>query len=558
MRLPFLPCVPAAFVLSTAVLCLTGLHAQTTADALRYSEVFPLGTARSLGTANSMSALGADWSAVAANPAGLAAFRRNEFTITAAGIYSGSDSPQFGVFTGPSGDQDYTGGPSAGADSDFRFAVPQVALVLTRKPIGSRWTQFNFGVGVSQSNRFEDQFGFEGPTAGSITDLWLDEANGYALDDRGRRAFDVQVEGQPADFFFNPFPVGGLPAFGAGLAFGAGVLIPGDNTENPPFYNTDYDLARTDVFRPGAPLLKRGVVSRTGRNAAIDLSFGANYDEKLMLGATLGLSRLRYESALNYQEIDSDDAVPLFERLDFNEFSTITGTGIQVRLGAIYRLSQALRLGLAYHSPSFISIEDDLDVNLRYPFINNEGTRIDQIVRPTDADGNEIDGTIEYDFRSPSQYKASVAGLLGKRGFVSGEVTYLNFGGATFGASNEGTAEDEAAFDAINDGISQQLRSAVQLRIGGEVNLSPVKLRAGFQYIGAPIEDEDAALGLNAGIGFRQNRLGLDLGYQTLIRPDRSYVPYAPGPTNFPLPEVSYTPVSHTFALTLGWKLVSL
>lgn len=533
---------------------LSPLHAQALGDALRYSETFPLGTARSLGVGNSMSALGADWSAVAANPAGLAAFRRNEFAITTAGLISAADAPTFQAFATPNTDEQVFGGASPGAASDFEFAIPQVSLVLTRRPIGSKWTQFNFGLGVSQSNRFEERFGFEGELPGSITDIWLDAANGYALDGQGRRAFDEPQDGGPAQFFTNPFSTTDLQNFiDLDLAFLSGVLVPSDDNEVPEEYITDYDFyGRSDVYRPGTPITKRGTVTRTGRNAAIDLSFGANYDEKLMVGATLALSRLRYESAFNYQEVDSGDDVEVFDQLDYNQFSTITGTGVQVRVGAIYRFSQAFRAGLAYHSPSFINVEDSFDANLRYQFTDDEEPRDFGVQRPESA------AVLNYGFRSPSQYKASAAGLIGKRGFVSAELTYLNFGGASFGAPDDAFPEDVAAVDTLNLDIEEVLQDAFQVRIGGEANLAPFKLRAGFQYVGAPLGDEDGVLGLNAGVGFRRNRLGLDLGYQTLIRPERNFSPYNIEPVNFPQPRVTYTPISHTVALTVGWKLVSL
>lgn len=547
----------AAVALLIATAGTRPLRAQSVGDALRFSETFPLGTARSLGVGNSMSALGADWSAVAANPAGLAAFRRNELAITTAGLISSSDAITFEAVAFPNGvdrEPQVFGGASPGAASDFQFAVPQVSLVLTRRPIGSKWTQFNFGLGVSQSNRFEERFGFEGELPGSITDVWLDAANGYALDDQGRRLFDEPPGGGPAQFFTNPLSITDLQnSISLDLAFLSGALVPFDENEVPEFYETDYDVfGRSDVYRPGTPITKRGTVTREGRNAAIDLSFGANYDEKLMIGATLGLSRLRYESIFNYQEVDDGDDVEVFDRLDYNQFSTITGTGVQVRLGAIYRFSQAFRAGLAYHSPNFVSIEDAFDANLLYRFTDDQGTRDFGVQRPASA------SVIEYDFRSPSQYKASAAALIGKRGFVSAELTYLDFGGANFGAPDDAFPEDEEEIDFINAGIEEELQSAVQVRLGGEANLAPFKLRAGFQYVGAPFEGEDAVLGLNAGVGFRKNRLGLDLGYQTLIRPERNFSPYLREPVNFPEPSVTYTPTSHTVALTLGWKLVSL
>lgn len=517
--------------LAIVALALSAAQAQTLDDALRYSETFPLGTARSLGVSNSMSAIGADYTAVSGNPAGLAAFRRNDLTLTFGPIITGSNNASL------------DGGPVADAQSGTDFALPQVGLVLTRRPIASKWTQLNFGLGVSQANRFEERLNFSGTSPGSVTDVWLDEANLYALDEQGRRAYDEFND----TFFPSPLTLPELSDFSTGLAFDAGVLIPGDDTDAPPFYQTDYDNARgSDVFGPGAPLEKEGSFARTGRTSTFDLSVAGNYDERFMIGATLGISRFSYESVTNYREDDAADAVPAFERLAFNQFVDITGTGVQLRVGAIYRASQALRLGLAYHSPTRYSVTDSYNANLRYIYRDlNTGASNDLLAAPDQP------SVIEYRFTTPSQYKASAALLLGKRGFVSTELTYLNFAGGSFDI-------DDQQDTTINRVIDQSLQGALQARFGGEVNLDPLKLRAGFQYVGAPIVNEDAVLGVTGGVGFRQNRLGLDLGYQLLLRPDRTFIPYRIEPLNFPEPAVAYTPISHTLALTVGWKLVPL
>lgn len=506
-------------------------HAQTLDDALRYSETFPVGTARSLGVSNSMSALGADWSAVASNPAGLAAFRRNDFTITFAGVNTGSNGASL------------DGGPTANNDAKTKFAVPQVGLVLTRRPIASKWTQLNFGVGVSQSNRFEERLNFRGTSAGSITDVWLDEANQYALDDQDNRGVD-----RDGNFILNPVTLPELNDFSTGLAFDAGILIPGDLTDAPAFYETDYDVARRlGGNGPGPQLDKAGNFMRSGRNATIDLSFAGNYDEKLMIGATLGISRLKYNGTTIYREDDAAESVDLFERLAFNQISDISGTGVQFRIGAIYRPVQALRFGLAYHSPSRYSFEDSFTANLQYVYRDpGDGSTVNGNSSP------EQPSVLNYRFTTPSQYKASAALLLGQRGFVSTDLTYINFAGGSFKSDFE---QDDADINGI---IDQSLKGALQVRVGGELNVKPFQVRAGFQYVGAPIDNEDAVLGATAGVGFRQNRLGLDLGYQLLLRPDRNFVPYDAIARDFPTPNVTYAPTSHTVALTLGWKLVSL
>ncbi len=56
--------------------------AQTDEDALRYSQLFPGGTARYLGVGGAFGALGADFGALSNNPAGLGLYRSSEFSFS--------------------------------------------------------------------------------------------------------------------------------------------------------------------------------------------------------------------------------------------------------------------------------------------------------------------------------------------------------------------------------------------------------------------------------------------------------------------------------------------
>src|ERR1035437_2627599 len=70
------------FVLTIGVLCAFQSKAQTDVDALRYSQIFPGGTARSISMGGAFGALGGDFSCLSMNPAGIGLYLRNEFTFT--------------------------------------------------------------------------------------------------------------------------------------------------------------------------------------------------------------------------------------------------------------------------------------------------------------------------------------------------------------------------------------------------------------------------------------------------------------------------------------------
>ncbi|SDY76054.1 hypothetical protein [Hymenobacter psychrophilus] len=56
--------------------------AQYQADALRFSQSQPVGTARTLGLGGATAAVGGDYGSVLVNPAGLGMFQRSEFSFS--------------------------------------------------------------------------------------------------------------------------------------------------------------------------------------------------------------------------------------------------------------------------------------------------------------------------------------------------------------------------------------------------------------------------------------------------------------------------------------------
>ncbi len=515
--------LPLAFFFA-AGLCLTA-GAQTIDDALRYSEYGTFGTARSLGTSNSMSAIGADFTALQSNPAGLAAYRFNEFALTLGGVVSGTRNPELnGLAAGES-------------QSDFRIALPQASLVFTRQPIGSRWTQVNFGVGISQTNRLEETISFSGDLDGSITDRWLETSNNFY--DPGS----------------SPIEPNNLNAFDDGPAFDASAIR--EFADIDPFltedalYTSDYDQQRlvNQEDESLAPVIRKSAnIRRRGRASSIDFSIAGNYDEKLLIGATLGLARSNFRENNTYREVDDQEAVEFFDELRYTQTTLSDGSGILGRIGAIYRASQAIRIGLAYHSPTVLSLTENYSTSLRYVFTDGGGPS------SNDAASPEPQG-FDYKIVSPSQYRASVGVIIGKAGFVGAEAGYVNYAGSKFKIA-DGVGLDDLERQ-LNDLVDEAYQSSVQLRVGGEINVAGFQARLGGEYLGAPFAEEKAALGFSAGLGYRRKRLFADLGYKMNFRPARTYQPYTVELEDFTQPRVTYTPTLSLLALTVGIKFGS-
>ena len=73
--------------------------AQDEYDALRYSQHYFGGTARSTSMAGSFGALGADFSSFSINPAGIGVYRSTEFTMTPAISWDNTESKISRIYT---------------------------------------------------------------------------------------------------------------------------------------------------------------------------------------------------------------------------------------------------------------------------------------------------------------------------------------------------------------------------------------------------------------------------------------------------------------------------
>ena len=64
-----------------------------------------------------------------------------------------------------------------------------------------------------------------------------------------------------------------------------------------------------------------------------------NLKDRVLIGGAIGIPFVSYESEKQYAESDDEDVIPAFQRLQFNEYLTTEGGGINLKLGAIVKLN---------------------------------------------------------------------------------------------------------------------------------------------------------------------------------------------------------------------------
>ncbi len=478
-------------LLLIACLLLAGLvnvQAQNFGDALRYSQFEPTGTARFLGAGSALGPLGADFSVITTNPAGLAWMRRSEFVFTP-GVYSNRIEAQLA-----NGSNN-----SAFEDNELKLNLPNIGLVVASRS-GRDWSTFNFAIGLNRLADFNQQFYYQGASRGSIVNRFEELANGSGLDD-----------------------------FEAGVAFDADALL-----DDNGFFFSDF----TDL--PDAVIEREQLISREGSLSELSFGFAGNYQDRVMWGLAVGVPILNYREDKEYFEADPNDEVFFFDDLAYREQLSTTGGGINLKLGLIMRIEQAVRLGLAIHTPTFYQINEIYTTDMTYNYtIENE---------PLSGEAFSPEGNFSYNLQTPWRFLGGAGFIFGKNGFLSGEIEYVDYTKNRF--SFDGFSEDERE---VNQTTKDNLSNALQVRLGAEYAYGIFRFRGGFGMQQAPVVDDDTFYNtISAGLGIRQQRFFIDFAYQRQAV-NNTYTPYL----TFDAPQqfVDTDNTNERFVLSIGFKM---
>ncbi len=484
------------------ILVLSGylVQAQNFSDALRYSKTLVGGTARTVGVGAAYSSLGADFSVLSINPAGLATYRKSEITFTPS-LFFGSDEAMF--------EEDV----AATDETNVKFFIDNIGFVKTgRQNPASNWKTSNFAVGINRIADFDEKFTFSGSTLGSITERWIAQSVGVSPD----RLDDYEL----------------------GPAFDVEAIYDWSDTD------MDYlrDLISTDIVD------KAQTVERDGGIYELTFGWAGNYNEKFSVGVGIGVPFLAYEENKNYSESDIRDDIPVFNELRFQESLAVGGTGVNLKLGTIIHPNRKIRLGISVETPTWYSITEDFSTIVGYSYEDpNSGEDIS-------SSQSSPDGTFTYRLSTPWKANAGLSYLFsleGINGFLSASADYKNYSAAKFGFSTDPDYETIA-----NNEIDFQLGSAINYHLGSELAFSKYRVRAGLIMEGSPFEIDKNVFNkiYSAGLGFRANRFFIDVAYRYSTGSE-GYSPYLVDISNGFPQTVLLDKKFNKFLLTFGYKL---
>jgi hypothetical protein len=483
-------------LIALAVLSMvSGAIAQNVDDALRYSQIFYGGTARFMSMGGAFTALGGDLSSLSQNPAGIGVFRSSELSI----------SPQlFHINTSAR----FNGNTS---DYLYNFNLSQAGFVSNI--VSNNTFTLNAGYSFNKTNNLNQSIRIQGTSnSSSMADYWAGLSEGTLYKDL------TGAEGIAYDAWIIDTITGS-----GGRSYGTVFSNYGDNA----------------VSRYGQTI--RRLVTSEGYTGEHALSIGGNFSNKFFFGATLGISRLKYTN--HYEHLESTDInLPSkFQNFTYTDHFDNTGTGYSLKLGTIIKPVEFLRIGLAFHSPTFYRIREDFYENVTSTF--TDGGKYES--------SNDQSG-YSYALTTPFRALAGVAVQIKKFALLSADYEFVDYSTAKF--SNY---LDDYNYSEKNMNIKNSLKSASNIRLGGEFRLNKLYLRAGYGYYGKAFKpgEDNENLDYNSisfGAGYREQNVYIDFAY-TNYNYSKTNILY-PLDSSFDPATFSLNTVKNMFTVTLGYK----
>lgn len=429
------------------------------------------GTARYVGMGGAMEALGADLSTIGTNPAGLGLFRKGKADLS------------FGLVN-------QTGMNKFNSLSKTNMSFDQIGVVfnLSKTPNAS----INIGFNYHKSRNF---------------DQLLNAANTLNNASQNKLTYQKyrnQVFKERKDLTYSQLD-----------ALYMDNLLYDNRTKK--YYN----------FPATGYLYNQ---ENKGYIGEYDMNLSANLNDRVYLGLTMGIHDVHYKGYAEYTEnfVPNANNIP---GLTLNDSREITGTGFDVKLGAIVRpmAESPFRLGAYIHTPVWYDLTT-----------SNYTVLTDGTARPNVGE--------TYDFRvnTPWKFGLSAGTTLADRIALGATYEYVAYNAMQTRIKDGGTYdwyygtyyESSHNDRAMNNHTEDALKGQHTLKLGAEARITEhFSLRAGYNYLSALYKDaavKDGSLNspgtyyasstsyvnwkdtnrFTFGLGWNVWRFNIDLAYQ--------------------------------------------
>ncbi len=426
-------------------------YGQGQMDALKLSGTDLSGSARGVAMGGAFGALGGDITGVKQNPAGIGVYRSSEIVGTL-------DFSSVNTKTNTLG--------TTVKDSKFNFALDNLAY-MGYMPLTGDVKSFHFGIAYNRLKNFNRNYQARGNAlTSSLTD--------YIAEFTTQRV-NVDAERFEADDSYDNFPWISVLGYNGGL-----INDNGNGYIGPLVEFEDGTLQTVDRLYS---------VSERGHIDSYDFTMGTNILDMLYLGLTFSFTDIRYN--LDSRHTEEFEEGQQFEGgggggFDLDNRLRTEGGGYQVSLGAIYRPIDELRIGVAYHSPTWYNLTDYYFAQTDYEgWLLEWKDGMSEWVWDGVRANTPSNAFTDYTLRTPDRWVMSIAGVLGGKALLSVDYEYTDYSKMRLGSSD---GFNNAYIDQ-NNFISQDFVGASTLKAGLEYRVTPqLALRAGYSWAQSPLE----------------------------------------------------------------------
>jgi hypothetical protein len=446
-----------SFIIGTV----TAISGQSIDEAFKYSQIFYGGTARFQSMGGAFTSLGGDLSVLSMNPAGLGMFRSTDISFTPQMYYNNSTT-------------DFDGEKSFDNVYDLNISQFGIAAPIGNGGGSSGLVSLNFGYSFSVTNNFAGNAIIKGQLGNSsMVDYFMEYAQGIDY---------TELTGTE------------------GMLFDAWMIDTLNNSTNS--YASAFSNYGADANSTYGQDVRR-IISSEGTNKEHSLSLAANFSDKIYLGFTLGISSVFSIYEYDHLETDSEDNIYPFNQFQYKEYVETNGRGYSLKLGAIIRPLEALRLGFAVHSPTVYRLNEYYNYYL-------SGSKDDGFFDEFESE----DFSFSYTLVTPLRVTTGASLQLGKKGIVSADYEFVDYKMARYSK-----ASDDYNYYQENQDIKSVFDVAHNFRFGAEFRLtSSIYLRGGYALYGSGFakgeDNRDNSYNiLSGGIGVRQSNFYFDVSY---------------------------------------------
>ncbi|MCM1290631.1 MAG: outer membrane protein transport protein [Prevotella sp.] len=533
-----------SLLIASSLLLMPGLlKAQSAFDGYKIAENDLKGTARFMSMAGSFGALGGDLSTLSQNPGGIGVYRSSELGFTLDLDIQNVTSKSLGSSTS----QDQT-----------KFLLNNIGGVATFRMNSTTCPNINIGFTYNKAVSFNRAY------KGTIPTLHNSLSNYIA---GVTEMYGPSLSGIQSGTAYDPYTNSAIPWISI-LGYDSYLISPVGDESRPDWVGQWSD---------GTSGSGNFVTSEKGSVDEYNISFGGNFGNVVSWGMTFGIMDINYTSETRWAEsLDnawvsnpSDQIMQTRANWNLYNYYNLSGSGFNYKLGFIVKPIQELRLGFAFHTPTWYSLDQYFYGEVNYDYNNG--------IRPGYASTNNgYDGYSDFNFRTPWHLIFSAAGVIGNNLIVSANYEWEPTHAIHFKDPYSDGYFDSDSYYETNLDAKDYFRSTNIFSIGAEYRVTPqFSVRAGYRYVSSPTKPEltenklnvytagtrpqyqldDATNYITFGLGYKYQKFYADLAY-VYKHKKASYHAYTPDPSEptIPSPQADLSLNNNQIVLSLGFK----